>query len=137
MRGMCVVERASERAREAPPRAYRTRTPLCGASSFEPATYNSSFMARKLATPRRAPRDLDRLFRPRAVAVIGASRRPGSIGWQVLHNLVTGGFEGKVFPVNPHADVLHSIKCHSSVAAIPDAVDLAIVTVPKALVPPS
>ena len=92
-------------------------------------------MARKLAHPRRAPRDLDRLFRPRAVAVIGASRRPGSIGWQVLHNLVTGGFEGKVFPVNPHADVLHSIKCHRSVVSIPDAVDLAIVTVPKALVP--
>ena len=84
---------------------------------------------------RRARHSLDRLFRPRAVAVIGASRRPGSIGWQVLHNLITGGFEGKVFPVNPHADVLHSIKCHRSVAAIPDAVDLAILTVPKALVP--
>ncbi|MBL8860604.1 MAG: acetate--CoA ligase family protein, partial [Planctomycetes bacterium] len=77
---------------------------------------------------------LDRLFRPRAVAVIGASRRAGSIGWQVLHSLVTGGFEGKVFPVNPHAEVLHSIKCHPSVTAIPDPVDLAVITVPKALV---
>lgn len=78
---------------------------------------------------------LDKLFRPRSVAVIGASRRPGSIGWQVLHNLVTGGFEGKVFPVNPNAEVLHSIKCHPDVAAIPDPVDLAIVTVPKDLAP--
>jgi acetyltransferase len=84
---------------------------------------------------RRADDDLERLFRPRAVAVIGASRRPGSIGWQVLHNLVTGGFEGKVFPVNPNAEVAHSIKCHKSVTAIPDAVDLALITVPKALVP--
>jgi predicted CoA-binding protein len=74
---------------------------------------------------------LERLFRPRSVAVIGASRRPGSIGWQVLHNLISGGFEGKVFPVNPHAEVLHSIKCYRSVEAIEDAVDLAIVTIPK------
>lgn len=87
--------------------------------------------------PRRASADhgLDKLFRPRSVAVIGASRRPGSIGWQVLHNLVTGGFEGKVFPVNPHVQVLHSIKCHRSVTAIEDAIDLAVVTVPKAAVP--
>lgn len=86
---------------------------------------------------RQRPADfgLDKLFRPRSVAVIGASRRPGSIGWQVLHNLVTGGFEGKVFPVNPHAQVLHSIKCHKSVTAIADPVDLAVIAVPKALVP--
>lgn len=87
--------------------------------------------------PRHRPADfgLDKLFRPRSVAVIGASRRPGSIGWQVLHNLVTGGFEGKVFPVNRHAQVLHSIKCHKSVTAIEDPVDLAVIAVPKAAVP--
>ncbi len=78
---------------------------------------------------------LDKLFRPSSVAVIGASRRPGSIGWQVLHNLITGGFEGKVFPVNPNAEVLHSIKCHPSVTAIDDPVDLAVITVPKELAP--
>jgi acetyl coenzyme A synthetase (ADP forming)-like protein len=79
--------------------------------------------------------DLDRLFRPRSVAVIGASRRPGSIGWQILHNLVAGGFAGKVFPVNPRAEVLHSIKCHRSVGAIEDEVDLAVVAIPKKGVP--
>jgi acetyltransferase len=84
---------------------------------------------------RRAPHDLDALFRPRSVAVIGASRRPGSIGAQILHNLVEGGFEGKVFPVNPHAEVLHSIKCYRSVLAIDDPLDLAIVTIPKEGVP--
>lgn len=82
-----------------------------------------------------ANHSLEKLFRPRSVAVIGASRRPGSIGWQVLHNLITGGFEGKVFPVNPNAEVLHSIKCHPTVNAIPDAIDLAVITVPKNLVP--
>ena len=81
------------------------------------------------------PTNLDAIFRPRSVAVIGASRRPGSIGWQVLHNLVAGGFEGKVFPVNPHADVLHSIKCYRSVRAIDDEVDLAVITIPKEGVP--
>jgi acetyltransferase len=79
--------------------------------------------------------DLERLFRPRSVAVIGASRRPGSIGWQILHNLVAGGFAGKVFPVNPHAEVLHSIKCYRSVTAIEDELDLAVATIPKQSVP--
>jgi acetyltransferase len=77
---------------------------------------------------------LDRLFRPRAVAVIGASRREGSIGREVLRNLVDGGFAGKVFPVNPNTDVVHSIKCHPSLAAIPDPIDLAVIVVPKQLV---
>jgi len=80
-------------------------------------------------------RDLGSLFRPRAVAVIGASRQPGTIGYVVLRNLISGGFAGKVFPVNPKADVLHSIKCHHAVTAIPDPVDLAVIAVPKALVP--
>ncbi len=83
----------------------------------------------------KTPRALDALFRPRAVAVIGASRRAGSIGREVLRNLVLGGFEGKVFPVNPNVDVLHSIKCYPSVAAIPDPVDLAVIAVPKEGVP--
>jgi acetyl coenzyme A synthetase (ADP forming)-like protein len=86
-------------------------------------------------TPSCTRHSLDALFRPRSVAVVGASRRQGSIGREVLRNLVAGGFEGKVFPVNPHADVLHSIKCYPSVAAIPDRVDLAVIAVPKELVP--
>src|SRR5262245_13850465 len=83
----------------------------------------------------RARHSLDALFRPRSVAVVGASRTSGSIGREVLRNLVEHGFEGKVFPVNPSADVLHSIKCYPSVARIPDPVDLAVIAVPKAIVP--
>jgi len=48
-----------------------------------------------------------------------------------MKNLVAGGFSGKVFPVNPNAEVVHSIKCHKRVTAIPDPVDLAIIVVPK------
>lgn len=78
-----------------------------------------------------ASTSLDGLFRPRSVAVIGASRKRGTIGRELLHNLVTFEFEGMVFPVNPGADVVHSMKCHRSVLSIPDEVDLAIVIVPR------
>lgn len=75
--------------------------------------------------------ELDGLFRPRSVAVIGASRRPGTIGRELLHNLIMGDFQGKIFPVNPKADVIHSMKCYPSVLSIPDEVDLAVVIVPR------
>ena len=74
--------------------------------------------------------DLDGLFRPRAIAVIGASRRPGSIGRQIVANLVQGGFTGPVHPVNPNAEVVHSVPAYASVSAIPGPVDLAVLVVP-------
>jgi acetyl coenzyme A synthetase (ADP forming)-like protein len=75
-------------------------------------------------------RSLDAIFRPRSVAVIGASRRAGSIGRQVVSNLVGGGFQGPVYPVNPKADVVMSIRTFPSVRAIPGPVDLAVLVVP-------
>src|SRR5215468_8810442 len=74
---------------------------------------------------------LDSIFRPRSVAVIGASRRAHTIGREILANLVGFGFSGPVYPVNPKATSIHSIPCHPSIDAIPGPVDLAIVTVPK------
>ena len=67
---------------------------------------------------------------PASVAVIGASRRSGSIGRTILHNIVTGGFAGQVYPVNPHAAELDGIGCLPSAAALPDHVDLAVIAVP-------
>ncbi|MDO8349143.1 MAG: acetate--CoA ligase family protein [Planctomycetota bacterium] len=64
------------------------------------------------------------------MAVIGASRRPGSIGRQVVANLINGGFQGPVYPVNPKAEVVHSVPAYASVAAIPGHVDLAVLVVP-------
>ncbi len=75
--------------------------------------------------------ELDFIFRPRSVAVIGASRRKGSIGREILHNILTAEFNGKVFPVNPSTPVIHSIKAYSTILDVPDAVDLAIIIVPK------
>ncbi len=76
------------------------------------------------------PRALDAIFSPRSIAVIGASRRRDSIGFALLHNLLVNEFNGAVFPVNPGAQAIHSLKCYPSVAAIPDPVDLAVIMVP-------
>lgn len=80
------------------------------------------------------PRALDAIFSPRSIAVIGASRRRDSIGFALLHNLLVNEFNGAVFPVNPGAEAIHSLKCYPSVAAIPDPVDLAVIMVPRQLV---
>jgi acetyltransferase len=80
-------------------------------------------------------RALDPLLSPRSIAVIGASRSPRTMGHQILANLVGYGFTGTVYPVNPNAASIHAIKAWPSVSAIPDPVDMAVVCVPKALVP--
>ena len=76
---------------------------------------------------------LDFIFRPKSIAVIGATNRKGSIGRELLHNIIDYEFEGKVFPVNPTKSVIHSIKCYSTILDVPDMVDLAVVVVPKEL----
>ncbi len=70
------------------------------------------------------------MLRPRAVAVVGTSRSPGSIGHQILANLVTHGFTGAVYPINPGTTAVHSIRAYPSIHDVPDAVDLAVVAVP-------
>jgi len=70
-------------------------------------------------------------FNPRAVAVVGASRQRGTIGGEIFHNLLSFGFNGPVYPVNPTADVVQSVPAYPSVEAIPGPVDLAIIVVPS------
>lgn len=79
--------------------------------------------------------ELDPIFRPRSIAVIGASREENTIGREVLENLVKFGYTGVVYPVNPKADVIFSIRAYPSVEDIPDDVDLAVIAVPAAHVP--
>ena len=80
---------------------------------------------------------LEPLFRPRSVAVVGASRRPRSIGYEVVANLLRSGFVGPVYPINPHADSVHSVPAWPSLEAVPGPVDLAVITVPRDLVLPT
>jgi acetate---CoA ligase (ADP-forming) len=77
---------------------------------------------------------LDAVFNPRSIAVIGASRSPGTIGWQIVDNLLKYGYGGVVYPVNPGAKAVHSIPSYASVGEIPGPVDLGIVVVPKQFV---
>ncbi len=77
---------------------------------------------------------LDTVFSPRTVAVVGASRSRDSIGWSIVHNMIEAQFTGAIYPVNPKAAAIHSLKCYPTLAAIPDAIDLAVITVPRALV---
>ncbi len=74
---------------------------------------------------------LDALLKPQSIAVVGASRKQGSIGRQILHQLVEFDYRGMLFPVNFKADFVHSMKAYASVSAIPDPVDLAIIVVPR------
>jgi acetyltransferase len=74
---------------------------------------------------------LDAILKPQSIAVIGASRKVGSIGREIIHQLIEYDFRGKLFPVNPKADFIHSIKAFPSVSSIPDPVDLAIIAVPR------
>ncbi|WP_026413057.1 bifunctional GNAT family N-acetyltransferase/acetate--CoA ligase family protein [Actinomadura oligospora] len=72
------------------------------------------------------------LFRPRAVAVIGVSRRPGTVGAALLRGIRAGGFTGPLHAVNPHADGTHlyGVPCVGALSDLPEPVDLAVVAVP-------
>jgi acetyl coenzyme A synthetase (ADP forming)-like protein len=74
------------------------------------------------------------LFHPRAVAIIGASRKPQSIGRRVLDALGSNGFHGRWYVINPHASIIAGIQAYPSLRALPESVDLAIIAVPKEVI---
>jgi acetyl coenzyme A synthetase (ADP forming)-like protein len=84
----------------------------------------------RVASPR--THGLEAVFRPRSIAVIGASRTRGSIGAAIFHNLIERGFEGPVFPVHPHAAAVGSVKAYPTIADVPGDIDLAVIVVPAA-----
>jgi acetyltransferase len=77
---------------------------------------------------------LEKTFYPLSIAVLGASSREETLSWQLVDNLITYGYKGKIFPVNPKSDSIHSIKSYRSVTAITDDIDLAVIMVPRELV---
>src|SRR6185436_5278982 len=77
---------------------------------------------------------VEHVLRPRSVAIVGASRRPGSIGAAVMANLVAGGFNGPIFPINPHASTIKGLPAYASLRDVPEAPELAVVGVPAAQV---
>jgi acetyl coenzyme A synthetase (ADP forming)-like protein len=79
--------------------------------------------------------NLDVFFRPRGVAVIGASRDPQKLGHGVVRNLVNYGYDGPIYPINPKANTILDRRAYASVTDAPDPLDLAIIIVPARQVP--
>ncbi len=88
---------------------------------------------------------LELMFKPKSIAVIGASRDENSVGYGILKSLTRGcvmsseyclSFPGKVYPVNPNADYILGVKCYKSVKDIEGEIDLAVIAVPAKIVPP-
>ena len=77
---------------------------------------------------------IDAIMNPSSIAVVGASNRPGSVGLAVISNLIKGGYQGVLYPVNPKTRSVQSIKSYPSISAIPDEVDLAVIIVPAKIV---
>jgi acetyl coenzyme A synthetase (ADP forming)-like protein len=77
---------------------------------------------------------MNRIMQPDAVAVIGASSEDGKIGNAVMKNLINGGYQGNIYPINPKADEILGKKCYKSVKDIPGPVDIAIFAIPAKFV---
>lgn len=78
--------------------------------------------------------DLNPIFRPRSVAIIGASRTPGKVGYILVKNMIDCGFQGRIYPVNPIAQEILGLRCFGDVRQVLDVVDLAVVAIPAPLV---
>jgi acyl-CoA synthetase (NDP forming)/RimJ/RimL family protein N-acetyltransferase len=78
---------------------------------------------------------LEHLLRPASVAVIGAGRRRGSVGREILHNIVAGGFDGSVYAVNPLGRSMEGLACLASADDLPAGTELAVIAVPARDVP--
>ena len=74
---------------------------------------------------------LDNFFNPKSIAVIGASRTPGKVGYDILKNIIQYGYEGAVYPINPGADELLGKKAYPSLLEVHEKVDLAVIVVPS------
>ena len=79
-------------------------------------------------------KDLNNMFKPESVAVIGASNTPGKVGYIIVDNLINDGFEGKIYPVNPKGGEILGKQAYASIKDIPEKVDLAIITIPSVFV---
>jgi len=80
-------------------------------------------------------RNLEKLFRPRSVAVIGATNRPGAVGAVVMHNLLEGGFEGPILPINPKHSAVAGVLAYPDVDSLPIPPDLAVICTPPEPIP--
>ncbi|MGC8658394.1 MAG: acetate--CoA ligase alpha subunit [Desulfomonilaceae bacterium] len=74
--------------------------------------------------------ELDFIFSPQSVAVVGASTTPGKVGHDIFVNILQGDYQGTLYPVNPRARYVRSVKAYPSISELPESVDLAIIVLP-------
>ena len=79
-------------------------------------------------------RNLDKMFDPRRVAIVGASNTPGSVGYSVFRNMIEAGFHGVAYPVNPKREAVQGIQSYPDVGSLPKTPDLAVICTPAATV---
>lgn len=79
--------------------------------------------------------DLKPLFKPRSVAVIGASRSPEKVGHIILQNFIKAGYDGKIYPINPNADEILGFRAYKSIRSVKVGIDLAVIAIPAEGVP--
>lgn len=79
--------------------------------------------------------DLEFFFKPKSVAVVGASPKRGSIGGEIFRSLLSSGFKGKIYPVNPKYESIEGVKCYSRISEIPEPLDLVVLAVHPSLIP--
>ena len=82
-------------------------------------------------------KDLDAIFCPKSVAVVGASTAPGKVGHDIFVNILKGGYQGTLYPVNPKAPSVASVRAYPTITDIPDSLDLAMIILPPKLALPS
>ncbi|NAZ29584.1 MAG: CoA-binding protein [Caldimicrobium sp.] len=78
---------------------------------------------------------LDFIFKPKSIAIVGASADEKKIGHAILKNLITQGYTGKVFPINPNSKEILGLRCYPSVSKVGEDIDLAVIVVPAKVVP--
>ena len=82
-------------------------------------------------------RDLEKMFKPNSVGVIGASNKPDKLGHIVVSNLLEDGFKGEIYPINPKGGEILGLKAYTNVGECPTVPDLVVIVVPSKIVNPS
>ena len=79
-------------------------------------------------------KDLNKMFKPDSVAVIGASNTPGKVGYIIIDNIISGGYKGKVYPINPKGGEIQGLKAYTNIKDVPEKVDLVLMSIPAGFV---
>jgi acetyltransferase len=79
--------------------------------------------------------NLDKIFRPKSIAVIGASDKTGSAGYRIFRNIIGSGWQGVVYPVHPTKESIQGVQAYTSITKVPKVVDLAVIATPAKIVP--